>query len=97
MVTGDLIERLPDALDLLPSGCTPVVFRTAVLAYLPRERREEFAVLVRSLGVRWVAQESAGIVPGIPADLARPDSFVLSVDGRPLARTAPHGGRIDWL
>jgi hypothetical protein len=97
VLTGDLVERLPDALDLLPPDCTPVVFHTAVLAYLPRERREEFAVLVRSLGVRWVAQESAGIVPGIPGDLARPDSFVLSLDGRPLARTAPHGGRIDWL
>jgi hypothetical protein len=73
------------------------VFHTAVLAYLERARREEFVALVRSLGVRWIAQESAGIVPGIPADLAGPDSFILSIDGRPLARTAPHGGRIDWL
>ena len=23
--------------------------------------------------------------------------FVLSLDGRPLAHTAPHGGRLDWL
>jgi hypothetical protein len=23
--------------------------------------------------------------------------FVLSLDGRPLARTGPHGGRVDWL
>jgi hypothetical protein len=22
---------------------------------------------------------------------------VLSLDGRPVARTAPHGGRIEWL
>jgi hypothetical protein len=97
VLTGDIIARLPDALDLLPAGCTPVVFHTAVLAYLERARREEFVALVRSLGVRWIAQESAGIVPGIPADLAGPDSFILSLDGRPLARTAPHGGRIDWL
>jgi hypothetical protein len=97
VLTGDIIDRLPDALDLLPAECTPVVFHTAVLAYLERARREEFVALVRSLGVRWIAQEAAGIVPGIPADLAGPDSFILSLDGRPLARTAPHGGRIDWL
>src|SRR3954454_21240166 len=96
VLPGDIIDRLPAALDLLPAECTPVVFHTAVLAYLPRARREEFVDLVRSLGVRWIAQESAGIVPGIPADLAGPDSFVLSIDGRPVARTAPHGGRIDW-
>jgi hypothetical protein len=97
VLTGDLIERLPEALDLLPADCTPVVFHTAVLAYLERPRREEFVALVTSLGVRWIAQESAGIVPGIARDLAGPESFVLSVDGRPLAVTAPHGGRIDWL
>ena len=97
MLTGDLIERLPEALDLLPAGCTPVVFHTAVLAYLDRARREEFVALVTSLGVRWIAQEAAGIVPGIDRALAGPESFVLSVDGRPVAVTAPHGGRIDWL
>jgi hypothetical protein len=97
VLTGDLIDRLPEALDLLPADCTPVVFHTAVLAYLERSRREEFAALVTSLGVRWIAQEAAGIVPGIARDLAGPESFVLSVDGRPRAVTAPHGGRIDWL
>jgi hypothetical protein len=97
VLTGDLIDRLAEALRLLPAGCTPVVFHTAVLAYLQRARREEFAGLVSSLGVRWIAQESAGIVPGIDRHLAGPESFVLSVDGRPVAVTAPHGGRIDWL
>ena len=97
VLTGDLVDRLPEALDLLPSDCTPVVFHTAVLVYLERTRREEFVALVHSLGVRWIAQESPGVVPGIAKDLAGPESFVLSVDGRPLAVTAPHGGRIDWL
>jgi hypothetical protein len=68
-----------------------------VLAYLDRARREEFAALVKSLGVRWIAQEAAGIVPGIGPEVAPPESFVLSLNGRPLAVTAPHGGRIDWL
>jgi hypothetical protein len=97
VLTGDLIARLPEALAVLPAGCTPVVFHTAVLAYLERARRQEFADLVTSLGVRWIAQEAAGITPGIDRDLAGPESFVLSVDGRAVAVTAPHGGRIDWL
>jgi hypothetical protein len=97
VLTGDLVDRLPEALDLLPTDCTPVVFHTAVLAYLERARREEFVALVNALGVRWIAQEAAGIVPGIARDLAPPESFVLSLDGRPLAVTAPHGGRIEWL
>lgn len=95
VLTGDLVERLPEALALLPADCTPVVFHTAVLIYLPRARREEFAALVASLGVRWVAQESPGVVPGTPRGPG-PD-FVLSRNGTPLATTAPHGGRIDWL
>lgn len=97
VLTGDLVERLPDALALLPPDCTPVVFHTAVLIYLERERREEFAALVRSLGVRWIAQESAGVVPGTPPDLGSPADFVLSRNGEALALTAPHGGRIGWL
>ena len=96
VLTGDLIERLPDAVALLPAGCTPVVFHTAVLIYLQRVRREEFAALVQSLGVRWIAQESPGVVPGVLDDHPGPD-FLLSRDGQALALTAPHGGRIDWL
>ena len=99
MLAGDLVDRLPDALDLVPAGCTVVVFHTAVLPYLPRERRAAFLDLVKALPVRWIAQEAPGVVPG-----AGPEppggwgtEFVLSLDGRPLARTAPHGGRIDWF
>jgi hypothetical protein len=101
VLTGDLVERLPDALALLPPGCTPVVFHTAVLMYLDRAHREEFVALVRDLGVVWIAQEAPGVVPGIGADVGAgvgaSDRFVLSRDGVPLAATAPHGGRIDWL
>jgi Uncharacterized protein conserved in bacteria (DUF2332) len=96
VLAGDLVDLLPAALEKLPADCTPVVFHTAVLVYLERARREEFAALVRSLGVAWIAQESGGVVPGTPRDLGGPD-FVLSRDGQALAVTAPHGGRIDWL
>jgi hypothetical protein len=101
MLRGDLVERLPDALDLVPSGSTPVVFHTAVLVYPPPEKREAFVRLVRSMPVRWIAQESPGVLPDIDAQLPAGQEargrFVLSMDGTPVAWTAPHGGRIDWL
>jgi hypothetical protein len=99
MLRGDLVDRLPEALDLVPEGSTAVVFHTAVLPYVPSERRAAFVALVRDLGVRWIAQEGAGALPDVAARLpgeAR-GRFVLSLDGRPLAWTAPHGGRVDWF
>jgi hypothetical protein len=98
MLTGDLLERLPEALDLVPAGSTPVVFHTAVLPYVPADRRAAFVEEVRSLPVRWIAQEARGVFPGTGESPPRGwgTEFVLSLDGRPVARTAPHGGRIDW-
>lgn len=100
LLAGDARERLPDALARVPEGCTPVVFHTAVLAYLGPAEREAFTDAVRALPVRWIAQEAPGVVPGageVPDDGSWGDHFLLSLDGRPVARTAPHGGRIEWL
>jgi Uncharacterized protein conserved in bacteria (DUF2332) len=99
LLAGDLVDRLPDALALVPDGATPVVMHTALLAYVGAARRAEFVARVRGLPGRWVAQEGAGMVPGTgePFPGGWGPYFVLSFDGRPLAHTAPHGGRIDWL
>jgi hypothetical protein len=99
LLAGDLVERLDDALALVPAGATPVVMHTALLPYVPAARRQEFVDLVRSRPVRWLAQEGAGMVPGTgePYPGGWGPYFVLSLDGRPLAHTAPHGGRLDWL
>ncbi|WP_091109835.1 DUF2332 domain-containing protein [Geodermatophilus dictyosporus] len=99
LLAGDLLDRLPDALALVPDGATPVVLHTAVLPYVEETRRAAFVDRVRSLPVRWVAQEGAGMVPGTgePHPGGWGPHFVLSLDGVPLAHTAPHGGRVDWL
>jgi hypothetical protein len=99
LLAGDLVDRLPDALALVPEGATPVVLHTAVLPYLALPHRVAFIQRVQNLPVRWIAQEGSGMVPGTgeryPGGWG--PYFVLSLDGRPLAHTAPHGGRIDWL
>jgi hypothetical protein len=96
VLRGDLSDRLPEAVELLPEGCTAVVFHTAVLPYLPPAGRAAFSELVRSLPVRWIAQEPPGAIPGTGGPLpgGGGPELVLSLDGRPVARTVPHGGRI---
>jgi hypothetical protein len=101
MLRGHLLDRLPEAVAQLPAGCTAVVFHTAVLPYVPRDERAAFVALVRELPVRWIAQEGPGVLPAVDAQLPDPDEargrFVLSLDGRAVAWTAPHGGRLDWF
>jgi len=99
MLAGHLLDRLPEAVESAPPGATVVVFHTAVLPYLPDAERARFAAMVRELPVRWIAQEGPGVLPDVDA-LAPGEArgrFLLSLDGRPVAWTAPHGGRIDWL
>jgi hypothetical protein len=86
----------------VPPGCTTVVFHTAVLAYLPALAVTDVVDLVGRLPVRWISQEGVGVLPAVRSRLPDPSDpdearFVLALDGEPLAYTAPHGGRIDWL
>ena len=60
---------------------------------------DALADLVRSLAVRWLAQEGAGMVPGTGQPF--PDGWgpylVVSLGGCPLAHSAAHGGHLEWL
>ncbi|MCZ2821674.1 DUF2332 domain-containing protein [Modestobacter sp. VKM Ac-2977] len=99
---GDLVEQLPGLVAAMPTEATVVVFHTAVLAYLPAPAKEAFAELVTGLPVRWVSQEGVGVLPAVRERLPAPPAddearFLLALDGEPLAYTAAHGGRIDWL
>jgi hypothetical protein len=100
LLTGHLLDRLPEAVGQAPAGATVVVFHSAVLPYVPSAERSAFVSLVRELPVRWIAQEGPGVLPQVDAQLPHVDirgRFVMSLDGRPVAWTAPHGGRLDWF
>ena len=97
---GDLLQDLERAAADAPADATLVVYHTAVLAYIevPAQRRA-FAETVRGLGARWISNEALAVFPaqtGAPP-APFPDAFLLALDGKPLAWTAPHGQSIHWF
>ena len=102
-VAGDITDALPAVVAAAPHGMTVVVVHSATLAYLSREARKRHLELLARLGVHWVTNEGTRVVPpvrdALPAgfsDDPRP-SFVLALDGVPLARVGSHGQWLEWL
>jgi hypothetical protein len=104
LVQGDLVECIDDVLASVPAGATPVVFHSAVLGYLPGERRAAFAERIHAHpGVRWFSNEGPGVMEGLETELTAPDDagsiafFVVGVDGRGVAGVSdPHGRWLRW-
>jgi hypothetical protein len=100
IVRGDLRTDLPALAAQSPAGATLVVFHTAVLAYLARADRRQFRETMHAIGATWICNESPEIVSDMITTQhqpAMPDSFLLSVNERPVAWTDPHGRSIDWI
>lgn len=103
LVRGDLLDTVETLLAEVPAGSQPVVFHSAVLAYVDAEARARFASLMQSRDdVVWISNEGAGVLPDTRAQLEthriEPDGrFVLSVDGRAVALTGPHGQSLTGL
>jgi hypothetical protein len=78
-----------------------VVYHTAVLGYVPsRADRDAFVKTVGQIGAVWISNEVPSVLPalakGAPPPASRGD-FLLTVDGKPVAWTVPHGQSINWL
>ncbi|WP_327678434.1 DUF2332 domain-containing protein [Kitasatospora sp. NBC_00458] len=102
LVRGDLNETIRDLVAAAPAGATPVVFHSAVIAYLGPGERESFAATMRELACPWISNESPGVFPEVDRRLpAAPATgqglFTLALNERPLARTGPHGQSLEWL
>ena len=101
LVKGDLRTDIAALAREAPRDATLVIFHTAVLPYVSSTvEREEFARSVGSLCDFWIANETPRVLPDI-AGSAGPKgpkgSFLLSVNGAPMAWTDPHGAWLDWI
>ncbi|QEW01914.1 DUF2332 domain-containing protein [Microbacterium lushaniae] len=97
---GDILAAIPELIKQAPAGAKVVVFHSAVLVYLPADRRQEFAEKMLALGdVTWVSNEGPGVFPFITDQVERPvgGRTILAVDGRPVALVGPHGQSYESL
>ena len=107
---GDLVDDLPALLAEAPHDAQLVVFHSAVLSYVSRERRQAFAAVLahasRRRDIIWLANEAAGVVPELIAPaISSSLRFVLGrtrcATGRRrsevLALAHPHGAELAWV
>ena len=86
IVQGDLNEVVAGLAAEAPTDATLVIFHSAVLAYLAPDERARFAATVRGLDARWLANEGT-----------HDGSFLVTLDGTPVARAAAHGHSLHWI
>ncbi len=97
---GDLRADLPAVAMLAPKDLQLVVFHTAVLGYVGSQSdRDAFARTVRQTGAVWISNEAPSVFPGLQKapPPPSPGHFLLTVNGKPVAWTGPHGQSIDWF
>lgn len=99
VVRGNLLQALPSLIVEVPEGATPVVFHSAVLAYLAAEDRSRFVELVSGLPGHWISNEGTEVLDSAssPQLTAADGRFVVAVDGHPRAYADPHGRSLTAL
>jgi hypothetical protein len=103
LVTGNLLDGLPDLVAAAPAEATVVVQNSAALYYLtPAELvtfAETMAGLRRTRGAVWLSNEGWTVLPAVAARLPQGLSpqFILARDGEPVALTDPHGRSVRLL
>lgn len=70
LISGDLVDSLPEALARVPAGALPVVITAWTLSGLSREKRLRFLHRLDEAAthrpVAWVSAEGVGVAPAIP-------------------------------
>ena len=101
LVKGDLRTDLAALAQEAAKDATLVIFHTAVLPYVSSAaEREEFARSVGLLCDFWIANETPRVLLDIAGRVGREGpkgTFLMSVNGVPVAWTDPHGASVDWI
>ncbi|WP_374456664.1 DUF2332 domain-containing protein [Nocardioides sp.] len=100
--TGDLLDHVEGLVEEASPRGTPVVFHSAVIAYLEEPDRERFHDLMTGLVAagrcRWISNEGRRVLPRVTGgrDVSS-GRFVTALDGVPVGWSHGHGHAIDWL
>lgn len=98
LVAGDLNDHITTLVAAVPADAVPVVFHSAVLAYLDEPARQRFAATVLGLDCHWVSNENFFMdQDGDTQQSARANFFTLALNGVPLAHTGQHGAELHWI
>lgn len=102
IVKGDLNNDLLALVETVPPGATLVIFHSAVLTYLTEDERQIFVETVKNLPGHWISNEGPRVLPNIAEGVTKrpPDApvrFLMALDGKPIAWTAPHGQSLEWI
>ncbi|MDF1791898.1 MAG: DUF2332 domain-containing protein [Thalassobaculaceae bacterium] len=92
-----LLDPLDDIFAAAPAGTTRVLFHSSVLVYIEAlEERRAVSDRIRAACDVWICNESPRVLPWIAkkAPTAPHGMFMLSVNGRPVAWTDPHGASL---
>jgi hypothetical protein len=89
IVAGDMLDELPGLLERHDDGVPLLVWQTAALNYLPRERQRGVRDTLAEAGVAFVETWR-------PTDGSH-DYYGLFVDGHEVAHAEFHGAWLDWV
>jgi len=101
LVAGDLLLRLPELLEQVPIGTTPVVVHSATLTYLEPQARTAFVTALAERGVHRLGAEGLAVLPELsrhpPAAVDATGRFLISLDDEALGLAHPHLRDLTWL
>ena len=101
VVRGDIRDGLERLVGAAPRDAMLVVFHSAVMLYLPDEDRSEVVAMISRLNAVWISLEAPGVLPKIDAQMSNigdaDQSFILALDGSPVAIAHQHGRSVHWL
>ena len=101
LVAGDLLQSLPELLEQVPLGTTPVVVHSATLTYLEPQARTAFVTALAERGVHRLGAEGLAVLPELsrhlPAAIDATGRFLISLDDEALGLAHPHGRDLTWF
>jgi hypothetical protein len=79
-----------------PAGTRPVVTTPGVMPHIDRAGRARLIAAIRDSGATWISIDPAWMHPNEEGWTTADASFLLTLDGDPVAAVDPLGARVEW-